>query len=193
MNSKLFSLCLCLPLCACQPSLPSGNEPLVRQAPKQEAITPLPLEKNGTTLTAVARYSIEALILGREDYAWDEGSDISPIDLALGWQDMSNPAVVSQIEISQGSRFYRWHVSSFPIPRHHIESQSANVHLIPSSSEIAQQLQGLEKGQHIALEGFLVNAQKGNRTWRTSLSRTDTGAGACELIWVTELSLYPTK
>ena len=42
----------------------------------------------------------------------------------------------------------------------------------------------------IHLSGLLVEASgPGTGTWRSSLSRTDTGNGACELVWVEELSL----
>jgi hypothetical protein len=37
---------------------------------------------------------------------------------------------------------------------------------------------------------MLVDASKGNWTWRTSRTRTDTGPGACELLFVERASVY---
>lgn len=38
----------------------------------------------------------------------------------------------------------------------------------------------------------LVDARRGNGfVWRTSLTRDDTGAGACELVYVEQLSIAP--
>lgn len=172
------------------PSPPQGDNSLVPRAPLQEQITPFSFDKGDVTLTAVAKYSVEALILGKENYYWNEGASLSPTDLALGWQSMSNPSIIDSIQISQGSRFYRWYAVKLPLPRHSIETQSANVHLIPSSPEVAAQIALLKKGQHVTLEGYLVNAKKGGRFWKTSLTRSDTGAGACELLWVEAIYLH---
>jgi hypothetical protein len=40
-------------------------------------------------------------------------------------------------------------------------------------------------GEVIHLQGFLVDASRANGwRWRTSMSRDDTGDGACELVYV---------
>jgi hypothetical protein len=46
-------------------------------------------------------------------------------------------------------------------------------------------IQGLRVGQIVTLDGYLVNATgPEGRTWNSSLTRDDTGNGACELIYV---------
>ncbi|MCC5845262.1 MAG: hypothetical protein JJU05_13520 [Verrucomicrobia bacterium] len=48
----------------------------------------------------------------------------------------------------------------------------------------------LEKGQRVRLGGYLVNVLHENgTTWRTSTTRDDTGAGACEIVLVTRLEI----
>ncbi|WP_166627906.1 hypothetical protein [Thiopseudomonas denitrificans] len=43
----------------------------------------------------------------------------------------------------------------------------------------------MRPGQVIALEGYLVDAAAPDGwRWNTSLTRKDTGTGACELFWV---------
>ncbi|MBU2709290.1 hypothetical protein KCM76_25060, partial [Zooshikella marina] len=51
-------------------------------------------------------------------------------------------------------------------------------------------LKSVKKGDIIQLVGSLVNvdANDGWR-WRSSMTRTDTGGGSCELIWVENLSI----
>ncbi|MEI9898720.1 MAG: hypothetical protein WDN28_33905 [Chthoniobacter sp.] len=45
---------------------------------------------------------------------------------------------------------------------------------------------GLYPGEIVTMQGYLVNAGKtGGIDWTTSLSRIDTGNGACEVIYVT--------
>ncbi|MBU2706785.1 hypothetical protein KCM76_12395, partial [Zooshikella marina] len=51
-------------------------------------------------------------------------------------------------------------------------------------------LKSVKKGDIIQLVGSLVNvdANDGWR-WRSSMTRTDTGGGSCELIWVENFSI----
>jgi hypothetical protein len=50
---------------------------------------------------------------------------------------------------------------------------------------VARRLKDVRPGQVVRLRGYLVavTADDGWQ-WRSSLSRTDTGSGACELFWV---------
>jgi len=135
-------------------------------------------------------FKITARVLSAEHYSMDTGADISPVDLALGWGAMSDTAVINQLDISQGGRFYRYHwTDEPPIPVSEIVSHSANMHMIPANDSIAQQLKDVRVGQIVHLSGDLVevtNREK-NWHWRSSLTREDTGNGACELIWVKQV------
>lgn len=142
------------------------------------------------TITALEPFQLEARVLGREDYRLDSGARISPTDLALGWGPMADPAVLQHLRISQGNRWYHWRAEQLPIARRDIEVHSANMHFIPANPAAAAALARTAPGQRIRFSGQLV-AVRGNDgfTWRSSLSREDTGAGACELIWLEQLTL----
>ena len=62
------------------------------------------------TLEPLAGFSIDARVLSREDYRMGREADLSPTDLALGWQRMREDDVLSRLQISQSSRWYsyRW-------------------------------------------------------------------------------------
>ncbi|MNN96270.1 hypothetical protein D3C81_2152230 [compost metagenome] len=57
---------------------------------------------------------------------------------------------------------------------------------------MAATLDSLQEGARIRLSGQLVrvDGDDGFR-WVSSLSREDTGSGACELVWVEELAVLP--
>jgi len=79
-----------------------------------------------------------------------------------------------------------------PIPKQEIILYSTNVHVIPSTPEIASRCKSLRTGALIHLSGDLVEAGGAKiGKWRSSLSRSDTGNGACELMWVKEVSVLP--
>lgn len=144
----------------------------------------------GYTLQPLQNFQIEARVLASERYRTGREADLSPVDLALGWGPMSDSAVLDKIRISQSSRFYYWHVDEFPIPRRDIERSSANMHMIPADDALASRLKSLRAGQVVRIEGWLVEARASDGwRWRSSLTRDDTGAGACEVVFVRDLQV----
>jgi hypothetical protein len=169
-----------------------GPGVMVREQPQQEKIiSPLSHRLNAYTINEVATFNIKAKVLSKENYYSDRGSDISPIDLALGWGNMSDESVLAKIEITQSRRFYYWRLESFPIPRKEIESHSANMHIIPASDSVKSTIKKIRKGDIVEMSGSLVNAisNDDNWTWRSSQTRNDTGNGACELFWVENIRI----
>jgi hypothetical protein len=140
---------------------------------------------HGYRITPLADYSITARVLSREDYRLGREADLSTTDFALGWGRMSDESVLKTISISQSGRFYFWQVQEVPIPQREIETSSANVHLIPADTAIARQIDRVRKGQVVHLQGQLIRAEASDGwRWVSSLTRDDTGAGACELLLV---------
>ncbi|MBI4191844.1 MAG: hypothetical protein HY525_15065, partial [Betaproteobacteria bacterium] len=115
---------------------------MVAAAPEQRAIAgnPPQFQKKGYTLTALARFTLTARVLGVERYYFDRESDLVPVDLTLGWGPMSDTGVLSKVSISQGGRFYYWRVNEFAIPRREIEVYSANMHLIAATPAVEREL-----------------------------------------------------
>lgn len=150
-----------------------------------------PIAMGRWTLTPRAQYVIEARVLGRERYSFDALSDLIPMDLALGWAVMSDNRILNEFEITQSARFYSWRPrTSMPIQQHDVVEHSANTHVIPADRVVAAALKRLRVGQVVTLSGQLVDAQRDDGTYiRTSLSRSDSGAGACEVLLVTGIKL----
>ena len=149
-----------------------------------------PIKKGEFDIHPLAEFQLQARVLGREDYYLGRESDLSPIDLALGWGPMSDSAVLENIDISQSGRFYFWRANKFPIPHAEISRHSANMHMIPADAAVADRLKDVREGDVVALRGFLVRVESNdNWRWNSSLSRDDTGNGACELVWVRDFTI----
>ncbi|MGE0385595.1 MAG: hypothetical protein AB7Q97_12750 [Gammaproteobacteria bacterium] len=148
-------------------------------------------EHAGYTITPAAKFSVQARILGTERYRVGRAADLSPVDFALGWGRMSDSAVIEQLSISQSNRFYwyRWSDEP-PIPSEEIVSHSANMHLIPATPAVASRLLDARVGQRVKLDGLLVRVTaRDGWHWNSSMTRDDSGDGACELVWVESVSL----
>jgi hypothetical protein len=138
------------------------------------------------TITPLARYTIKARVLHREPYWFDYCANVSPLDLALGWQHMSDPAIYDKLNVSQSGRWYEYHWwGDPPLDQDEITAESANTHIIPADATIRSRVEGFSAGDIIQLKGYLVRVEGPNGfAWQSSLSRTDTGNGACEIMWV---------
>jgi hypothetical protein len=143
-------------------------------------------------LTPKAHYDITARVLSREDYNFDLLSDLIPEDLALGWGPMSDNRVLRAFEISQGARFYSWVAKrDLPVPRQVVIEHSANTHVIPADQSVRRQLKHLRVGQVVHMTGLLVDAVRDDGiTIKTSLTRSDSGPGSCEILLVTEVEAW---
>ena len=167
---------------------------LAAEAPLQENIdrNAFELHKGSYSVRPLAKFSLSARVLSRADYSWDTGAALAPVDLALGWGRMSDSSVLDKISISQSGRFYFWRVREFPIPEREIIESSANMHLIPGDASIEREIKRTRDGDIVEFDGYLVEVSGPNGyRWTSSLSRSDSGAGACELVWVEHFAIAP--
>lgn len=163
---------------------------LIASAPAQTLLAnSAPIEHGPFHLRPLAEFEADARVLHRKSYGYDRAAKLVPVDLALGWGAMSDQAVLDQLKITQSMRFY-WYEYQMPPPiaREEIIRQSTNVHIIPANRSLETSCRHLRSGALIHLRGELVEATGPEiGTWRSSLSRTDTGNGACELLLLEEL------
>ena len=146
---------------------------------------------NATVATANGAYTISELepysetvrVFSSERYSFGRESDLSPMDIAVGWGVMAKPTVYKQFRINQGNRWYYWQAAEMPISKREVETHSANMHLVPATPQVANQLRAIKRDDLVRISGSLieVTAPDGWK-WRSSLSREDTGDGACELL-----------
>ena len=59
------------------------------------------------------------------------------------------------------------------------------MHLIPANEAAAEALRRVRKDDRVRIDGWLVEAEATDGwRWRSSTTREDSGAGACEVIYV---------
>jgi hypothetical protein len=164
---------------------------LASEDPLQENIShSQPFSFKNYTITPLANFDMTARVLSRENYYTGREADLSPVDFAMGWGPMSDSQVLSKISIAQSGRWYHWQVDAFPIPRRDIETHSANMHMIPADDSVNNTLANVRTGNIIILHGKLVRIDATDGWhWQSSLTRDDTGDGACEVIYVEDLSI----
>ena len=161
------------------------HEPGVLAAadPVQQLIDSGPvIERGEFRLRPRAEFDATVRVLHREDYSLGALASLVPTDFAVGWGRMSDSSVLAGIEISQANRFYFWRTENWPIDRAEIESHSANWHVIPDNDLVRSVLARVRTGNIVELRGRLVDVEGREGGMTTSLSRSDTGPGACEIL-----------
>jgi hypothetical protein len=168
--------------CRLPPRVLPGAAPLQSEVPQSLP----PFRLRAATLQPLAGFSVDARVLSREDYSHGREAELSPTDLALGWGAMATPGMAERLDVSQSSRWYHYHwTGEPPLPPAEIARSSANMHMIPADEATADALKSVRAGDHVRVDGWLVQADAADGWhWRSSTTREDVGAGACEVVYV---------
>ncbi|PZL95196.1 hypothetical protein [Acinetobacter nosocomialis] len=143
----------------------------------------LPIEKD-QSISVLQPFQGNFRILGSKIYNNDEQAKFSPIDYAVSWGLFAQPDIARTISVKQYDRYLNWKMSKLPVPAEQAMQMVSNMHIIPASPQIAQQIKQVKRGDLVYLKGDLVEIKDKNLVWRSSLTSTDTGDGACELFRV---------
>lgn len=166
----------------------------VQTAPDNVQSILLKTKSGSYTIAPVAAYRVSAMVASKKNYSSGWNAEFSPCDLALAWGDLTKPEVMAHIHYSQSGRWYYYRYNAeCPVSGGYIASHSSNHHIIPANDHVRRAALAIQRNDHVLLEGFLVNVDgtfKGRTVWwRSSLSRSDTGDGACELMYVTRIQI----
>ena len=159
--------------------------------------TILPLMTLGSenfSFAVKARYKLNGIIVSTHRYSRGFLCNLAPYDYAVCWGDKINQ-YLPHLKFSQVSRFclYKYKDPAL-VDVDYVQKHMSNNHMIPSTAGIRKALGLAGKRDVVSIEGYLVYVtatDKKHRTaqWNSSTSRNDTGNGACEVIYVTQLRL----
>ena len=147
-----------------------------------------------------ASYDIKGLVVSTKNYRGSGVFDaLSPRDVALAWGSVAEHNDDIDFHWNQYGRWYYWHtygsVDLSPVGSSSgVDRQSSNNHLIPADDSVREKTGKIKTGDYIEITGYLVDLRATDRssgknyTNSSSLSRDDTGDGACEIIYVTDIS-----
>ncbi len=165
-----------------------GEEPLQEEL---DAPVPVTVHRGDRTFFVIKthRYALTAQVLSAHAYDLVWTSEFFDVDLGVAWGDQVR-RLTEAYTFYQDARFLFWR-SEGPVAdpeRAYITSHVGNVHTLPAEGKanVGRALRSAREGDLVALEGFLVVIQDAgtNVLARSSTVRTDTGGGACEVMWV---------
>jgi len=170
----------------------------ITQEPVQVQISaePIPRKiKDGeVTITPLAKYAISAVVVGKKSYSNGWTGEIAPVDIALVWGRLADPKYDKYISYGQSDRWYFYEYKpESPFTNQYIITHSANNHIIPANENIHMAIKAVSKKEKVHLEGYLVKItghyKGGNVWWNSSLTRSDSGDGSCEVFYVKSVKI----
>jgi len=180
--------------------------PALKSAPRQEAvegIRPANLVHDGYNLVLLPRfeYEISGLIVSRDDYTMFglSRSNIFQQDLCVMWG--SN--VGRGIHRVPGATFEHAGNTCYaklPCGARFRSKELSNNHILLTDNDLESDFESLRRGDQIRIKGYLVDVMaqpvEGHPSGRairqrlkTSISRSDKGAGACEILHATGIEI----
>jgi hypothetical protein len=171
--------------------------PELLKEPEQIAITesPLTLNKDGETyeVAEVASYDLSGLVVSLHHSTWMDNSHkdwkdyLNVADLCVVYGDNITTDSYRKVSYSHGdwTCYYSYSGNEGADFKNHYFS---NNHILVDNASLEKEILSVRKGDQIHLTGFLVNYRNpsNNFSRKTSLTRDDTGDGACEIIYVKE-------
>jgi hypothetical protein len=171
--------------------VPAGIQ-LAPNEPKQSALKIAAVsDYRGARMTALADYEFSARVISLAWYRMGAESEYSPVDLGIGWGEMSDTKHIDALQWRHSARFLFYRFSGEPpIPQKDIARQFANVHVLPANPQVLRTLETLRPGQRVNARGTLVElAREDGWRWRSSLVRDDEGNGACEVMYLESIAI----
>ena len=173
--------------------------------PRQVKVSRPPIDTrvDGVDYRIQPRYSYDmsALVVSLHDsdswldYAHKAWNDhVNLVDLCVIWGGSAKNGAYRRISFSNDQWWCHWSTRSPEAWEALDQSEVANNHMVTDDPAIARALRKVRIGDQIRVRGYLVNyttfkngVPTGTRV--SSESRTDTGNGACEVLYVESLDL----
>lgn len=144
-----------------------------------------------------AAYSISGKVVEKYYYPpFRIANKLARFDIGMIWGPLLSEDLEDQMTFKNtGNRFLRYTYKNSLVQKlggkENVVNNISNNHVVHSNDHILKLIRNIKEGDFIRIEGFLVDIHYSNETlkghWPTSLTRTDHGDGACEVIYVTNI------
>lgn len=148
---------------------------------------------NNYVVKPLQDYELDGLVVSHNDIdsfmdIVHDSNSLDTKDVAVIWGSNLESNDFHEVEFSNTDTWVHW---QYPRGVSFSPRCVANNHLITDSDAVREQIAKVRVGDQIHIKGLLVNYRpQDSPHWReSSLSRSDTGNGACEVVFVTDLEI----
>lgn len=165
-------------------------------------VAPFTKEKGGIVynITPIYNYELYGLVVSYHhskswlDYYHEKWKDFINIkDICVVWGYNIETEVYKEMKFNSGSWtcYFEFKSGTTQEVWSKFKNDSgSNNHLLSDIEEVNEMIMNVKEGDQVYLKGYLVEYSYGEEFRRgTSITRTDTGNGACETIYVTDFQI----
>lgn len=132
----------------------------------------------------------EVRILRKKTYYFDDKKEYSPVDLLVGWKDLSDETVLDKFHTDITDRKYEFDIAVPPMPVSDMHRMTDLWHLVPANDAVDKQISDLREGHVIKIKGLLIDLSKDGKKLFTSPSSLELNEKYNSYtIWVEELQI----
>jgi hypothetical protein len=140
------------------------------------------------TVTPLYEYRIAGMVVScgfSKNLAEHRNDYLNIMDTGIIWGGNLDPSIYRQVEFDNDGVWLHAQTRDRYAWKKLNDRQLSNNHLLSDDPRLIRQIKALKRGDVISIRGCLVS-YSGRKS---SVSRTDSGSHACEIIWVDELKI----
>lgn len=162
------------------PGILAPDPPSVRMV----ADKPPLFTRDNHAIEGLAQFKAKARVLSLERYGRDPQARIAPLDVALGWDKLSDSTTFKGVDVAQAERQVVFESYNPELPNELVATMVVNLHVIGADEEVDKKLRDVRRGNVVQIEGWLVEvrAQEGWR-WKGE-ARATSPAMPGNVLWV---------
>lgn len=151
---------------------------------------PNPIETESFIITPKFEINGTVRVIAKNRYWFEDMSHISPVDLLLSWDRMSDEDLLKRMLVKINNRSYHVQMTKPPYQRGNIHEHLIMSHTIPATEQIQERIMSLRRGQLVSFSGYIVDIK--NRLGDEWVSPVRDGLPAkrsSQWLWVENLTL----
>jgi hypothetical protein len=139
----------------------------------------------------VSRHTAGENFFDRAHKRW--GDNLNTTDLCVVWGKNASSGVYKDMTFTSGEWTCFWNAKNgnwYSVADRFEPNEGSNNHMLIANKRVAQTLNDIRIGDQIYFKGYLAEYGTAGRMIRsTSITRTDTGNGACETVFTTDIRI----
>ena len=154
---------------------------------------PNPIETENFVITPKFEISGNVRVIAKNRYWFEDMSHISPVDLLLSWDRMSDEDLLKRMLVTINDRSYHVQMTKPPYQRGNIHEHLMMTHTIPATEKIQEKISSLRRGQLISFSGYIVDIENrlGNQ-WVSPVRDNLPSNRSSHWLWIENLTLKET-
>lgn len=150
---------------------------------------PKSIETDNYIITPRFEISGKVRVIAKNQYWFEDMRHISPVDLLLSWDRMSDEDLLGRMLVKIDDRSYHVQMTKPPYQRGNIHEHLIMTHAIPATDRVLEKLKKIRRGQLIRFSGYIVDIENRIGTeWLSPVRDKWPSHKSSQWIWIEDIT-----